>query len=127
MEGHGTEGLAVARIEEPACIGCTLCIAACPVDAIIGATKLMHAVLADRCTGCGLCLPPCPVDCIALVARARPWTAADAKTARSHAAARTERLAAAASRQAREGAPVADEAMARSRRRDAMAAALARA
>lgn len=57
---------ALARIEEARCIGCTLCIAACPVDAIVGARRLMHTVLADHCTGCGLCLPPCPVDCIEL-------------------------------------------------------------
>lgn len=55
---------ALARIDEAACIGCTACIKACPVDAILGASKLMHTVLADECTGCGLCLPPCPVDCI---------------------------------------------------------------
>ena len=63
-----------ARIDETACIGCALCIAACPVDAIVGAAKLMHTVLAERCTGCELCVPPCPVDCIALVPLARPWT-----------------------------------------------------
>ena len=56
----------VARIDEAACIGCTLCIAACPVDAIVGARKLMHTVIAAECTGCALCLPPCPVDCIVL-------------------------------------------------------------
>ncbi len=55
---------ALAYIDETACIGCTACIKACPVDAILGASKLMHTVLADECTGCGLCLPPCPVDCI---------------------------------------------------------------
>jgi Na+-translocating ferredoxin:NAD+ oxidoreductase subunit B len=57
----------VAVIDEPACIGCTKCIQACPVDAIVGASKLMHTVIAEWCTGCELCLPPCPVDCIALV------------------------------------------------------------
>ena len=56
-----------ARIDETACIGCALCTTACPVDAIVGAAKLMHTVLAERCTGCELCVPPCPVDCIALV------------------------------------------------------------
>ena len=56
----------VAVIDEPACIGCTKCIQACPVDAIVGASKLMHTVIASWCTGCELCLPPCPVDCIAL-------------------------------------------------------------
>ncbi len=54
----------VAVIDEPWCIGCTLCIQACPVDAIVGAAKQMHTVIADECTGCELCLPPCPVDCI---------------------------------------------------------------
>ena len=56
----------VAVIEEAACIGCTKCIQACPVDAIVGASKRMHTVIASWCTGCELCLPPCPVDCIAL-------------------------------------------------------------
>ena len=56
----------VAFIEEPACIGCTKCIAACPVDAIVGGPKLMHTVIEALCTGCELCLPPCPVDCIRL-------------------------------------------------------------
>lgn len=56
----------LAYIDEAACIGCTACIKACPVDAIMGATKQMHTVLADECTGCELCLPPCPVDCIEL-------------------------------------------------------------
>jgi Na+-translocating ferredoxin:NAD+ oxidoreductase subunit B len=59
----------VARIEEALCIGCTLCIQACPVDAIIGAAKQMHTILANQCTGCELCLPPCPVDCIVLEPR----------------------------------------------------------
>jgi electron transport complex protein RnfB len=57
----------VAIIDEDACIGCTKCIQACPVDAILGASKLMHTVIADLCTGCELCVPPCPVDCIAMV------------------------------------------------------------
>ncbi len=57
----------VALIDEDACIGCTKCIQACPVDAIVGAGRLMHTVIAGLCTGCELCLPPCPVDCIAMV------------------------------------------------------------
>ncbi|MFC1664444.1 RnfABCDGE type electron transport complex subunit B [Pseudomonadota bacterium] len=57
-----------AIIREQDCIGCTICIQACPVDAILGAGKLMHTVISDECTGCGLCVPPCPVDCIDMVA-----------------------------------------------------------
>lgn len=57
----------VAVIDETTCIGCTLCIQACPVDAIVGAAKHMHTVIASECTGCKLCLPPCPVDCIAML------------------------------------------------------------
>jgi electron transport complex protein RnfB len=60
---------AVAVIDEETCIGCTLCIQACPVDAILGAAKLMHTVIEAECTGCDLCLPPCPVDCIEMVIR----------------------------------------------------------
>jgi electron transport complex protein RnfB len=56
-----------ALIDENRCIGCTLCIQACPVDAIVGAAKRMHTVLTAHCTGCELCLPPCPVDCIDLI------------------------------------------------------------
>ncbi|MDN5861959.1 MAG: RnfABCDGE type electron transport complex subunit B, partial [Salinisphaera sp.] len=56
----------VAFIREDECIGCTRCIQACPVDAIVGAAKLMHTVIADECTGCELCIPACPVDCIDL-------------------------------------------------------------
>lgn len=56
----------VALIDEQRCIGCTLCIQACPVDAILGSAKQMHTVIAAECTGCELCLPPCPVDCITM-------------------------------------------------------------
>jgi electron transport complex protein RnfB len=65
---HGVEKpKSVAFIDEQTCIGCTLCIQACPVDAIVGAAKQMHTIVALQCTGCELCLPPCPVDCIAMV------------------------------------------------------------
>ena len=65
---HGVEKPPLlALVREAECIGCTKCIQACPVDAIIGAPKLMHTVLADLCTGCELCIPPCPVDCIDLI------------------------------------------------------------
>ncbi|TAL61860.1 MAG: RnfABCDGE type electron transport complex subunit B [Legionella sp.] len=62
-----TRAPSLALIREEECIGCTKCIKACPVDAIIGSGKLMHAVLAHECTGCGLCVAPCPVDCIEMV------------------------------------------------------------
>ncbi|WP_321791954.1 electron transport complex subunit RsxB [Caballeronia sp. J97] len=65
---HGAErARPVAVIDENVCIGCTLCMQACPVDAIVGAAKQMHTVIAELCTGCDLCVPPCPVDCIAMV------------------------------------------------------------
>ena len=64
---NGTEGpRSVAIIDEAWCIGCTLCIAACPVDAIMGSNKMMHTVIERDCTGCELCIPVCPVDCISL-------------------------------------------------------------
>ena len=65
--GEHSEILRVAFIREAECIGCTKCIQACPVDAIIGAAKLMHTVISDICTGCDLCVAPCPVDCIDMV------------------------------------------------------------
>ena len=65
---HGLEGpRLLAVIDENWCIGCTLCIKACPVDCIVGASKTMHTVINDDCTGCELCVPACPVDCIALL------------------------------------------------------------
>jgi len=71
----------VALIDEGRCIGCALCLPACPVDAIVGSPRLMHTVIADQCTGCELCLPPCPVDCIALVPPVRDTAAVHAATA----------------------------------------------
>ncbi len=66
---HGTESdvKKVAYIREDECIGCTKCIQACPMDAILGAAKQMHTVIADECTGCDLCVEPCPVDCIDMI------------------------------------------------------------
>jgi Na+-translocating ferredoxin:NAD+ oxidoreductase subunit B len=66
-EGSALDVKRVAVIREDECIGCTKCIQACPVDAIVGAAKLMHTVIADECTGCDLCVEPCPVDCIDMV------------------------------------------------------------
>ena len=79
--------LQVAVIDEQYCIGCTLCIQACPVDAIVGASKLMHTVLAHACTGCDLCVAPCPVDCIEMVnvSPARTWTRGQATAPSLHA------------------------------------------
>jgi len=76
---HGVESQrTLAVIDEAWCIGCTLCIKACPTDAIVGANKRMHTVIAPHCTGCELCIPVCPVDCITLVpasAGATGWAA----------------------------------------------------
>lgn len=63
-DGAAPKAKSVAFIDESTCIGCTLCIQACPVDAIVGAAKQMHTIIAPQCTGCELCLAPCPVDCI---------------------------------------------------------------
>ncbi len=74
----------LAWIDPNHCIGCTLCIQACPVDAIVGASKAMHAVIASHCTGCELCVAPCPVDCIELrpPQHSTDWTRSDANAAR---------------------------------------------
>jgi len=90
---------ALAVIDEDWCIGCTLCIKACPVDAIVGANKLMHTVLAEDCTGCGLCIPACPVDCIIPVNASGSatgwdaWSAEQAQHARQRYAQHQQRLA----------------------------------
>ncbi len=88
----------VAVIDESLCIGCTLCIQACPVDAIVGAAKQMHSIISDLCTGCDLCLPPCPVDCISMqvVSDTRSgwdaWSSTQAQDARHRHEVRTIRL-----------------------------------
>ena len=84
---------AVALIDESRCIGCTLCIDACPVDAIVGAQQLMHTVVEPWCIGCKLCLPPCPVDCIAMVPARGAWSEAHKRAAGDRARARKKRLA----------------------------------
>jgi len=94
----GSEGpRSVALIDEAGCIGCTLCIQACPVDCIVGAPTLMHSVIEAQCTGCELCLPACPVDCIVLRNASgaatgwAAWSAAQADAASARHARRNER------------------------------------
>lgn len=91
----------VAVIDEAWCIGCTLCIQACPVDAIVGAGKAMHSVIAQDCSGCELCVPPCPTDCIQLMHPTDhpqhreivfEWGQDEAQRARRHYINRRERL-----------------------------------
>lgn len=92
---NGVEGpLRVAVIDEALCIGCTLCIQACPVDAIVGAARRMHTVLPALCTGCDLCVPPCPMDCIAMVEMDPPrfWGDAETSAARARFEGRKRRL-----------------------------------
>ncbi len=121
--------LTIARIDESMCIGCTLCIDACPVDAIIGAAKRMHTVLSALCTGCELCLAPCPVDCIRMIPAGRAWSPEDARAAQWRHDARRNRLA--IRHRDRFGtattAPRSAEDEGRAQRQQAVAAALVRA
>ena len=88
----------MAVIDEAWCIGCTLCLDACPTDAILGSNKRMHTVIEPYCTGCELCIPVCPVDCISLENASgvltgwAAWSSAQADTARARYGARTVRL-----------------------------------
>ncbi len=91
MNARTLRGPEVAMIAEKLCIGCTLCIAACPVDAIVGATHLMHTVIARDCIGCELCLPPCPVDCIRMIESSAPLSAAHKKELAERAQRRRQR------------------------------------
>lgn len=132
----------LAVIDEAQCIGCTICIQKCPVDAIAGAAKVMHTVIADECTGCELCVAPCPVDCILLVAMPLTHLAiADKNTSAATARARHHARLARHARQAAErlrkkSAPPASEPHAQTaapaigspeHKRNAIAAAQARA
>jgi Na+-translocating ferredoxin:NAD+ oxidoreductase subunit B len=83
---------AVALIDESRCIGCTLCIDACPVDAIVGASQLMHTVVESWCIGCELCVAPCPIDCIRMVPAQGEWNPVLKRAAGERGRARARRL-----------------------------------
>ncbi|HEV7576299.1 MAG TPA: RnfABCDGE type electron transport complex subunit B [Caldimonas sp.] len=124
--GCGSEApRALALVDEAWCIGCALCLKACPVDAIVGAAKKMHVVIDKLCTGCELCVPACPVDCIAMIGASDDrtgwdaWDPALAQQARDRNARHGDRLGRSAD------APA--EAAAAAPRRETIAAALARA
>ena len=123
---EGPRGVAV--IDENWCIGCTLCIAACPTDAILGLNKRMHVVMAEHCSGCELCLPVCPVDCIGMDNASgsatgwAAWSPAQAEQARQRYQARSQRL----QRQA-DSTPAPASAPTAPNKHNAIAAALARA
>jgi len=121
-----TKPLSLAVIDEAACIGCTLCIQACPVDAIVGGAKRMHVVVAELCTGCELCVPPCPVDCIAMVEAPFGWDDSHAAAARVRHRARDRRLARLAAERALTSRPRSPDA-ASSRKEAILAAAVERA
>lgn len=122
----------VAFIDEALCIGCTLCIQACPLDAILGAPKQMHTVLTELCSGCDLCVAPCPVDCIAMQPASGAQAARDlewARAARLRFEARKTRLARAAAERGMQPSTQADEKTARAKpdKRAAIQAAVERA
>ncbi len=121
--------LAVALVDEARCIGCTICIQACPLDAIVGAPRRMHAVIESLCSGCELCVAPCPVDCIAMRPAGRAWDGSDAAAARARHRARDTRLARGERIADRRpgGAPAPAGDPERERRRASVAAALERA
>ncbi len=92
-DSTGRTTLPVARIDESACIGCTICLQKCPVDAIVGASRRMHTVIAAECIGCRLCVAPCPVDCIAMVEAPAGQARPDPATVRDRHRFRQVRLA----------------------------------
>ena len=107
---------AVALVDESRCIGCTRCIDACPVDAIVGAQGLMHTVVEPWCIGCGLCLPPCPVDCIDMVPPRGAWNEVLKKAAGQRGRRRKARLLRAVVSPVKDRGAVLAAALARKRR-----------